>query len=287
MLHGCTKFQTPLHTPSAATASPSSNPSEEINPAYKDSCEDVSSSSSPKKLQSLTSPLKSPNQDSVQIFETVIETQRPKSKEHKSPSPKKILQTSNSKKEIKSKSHDDTGHQKLISDAGKEKKNAFSNPALEDEWSNFVGEDTKAPNLKVDNMSSVIDTQTSSASNIANPPVSTSKKPLPSVEDEPVDMVIDRGSNSKNGNASVESTPDHTTQLLRPISAEVLEAEKEEVLYVIGNTTEGYTLSSELTVRHRIDSFILPVASMVLACSFRKVEGALVAVIEVPLPFLL
>ena len=228
----CVEVQTPVHTPSSPTASPS----EEINAAFEGSVEDLSPSATPSHAAAVPPNNELLGKEVPQTDEeTVAEVQgsKGKVKGHKTPSPKKLPHPGMMKKDVKGgKSAMDVGHQLLITRNKDEEQNAFTNPAMEGEWSNFVGQSSTDPDDE-DIKPAAFDSYS------------------PSSVVEPAAMVMDRGGGGGGGvgvgGDSVESTPDHSTKLLNS-SAVVEEVEKEEVVYVVNDGGGSISVTSEAVV---------------------------------------
>ncbi|KAK7479465.1 hypothetical protein BaRGS_00029281 [Batillaria attramentaria] len=250
---------TPVQTPTHA-ASPVESPCEEVNPAFEGSCENLSPTASPSHTTTPATDAEiqeekssAQGQGDIELEADVHAPKGKSSKGRKSPSPKKILRSGSFKKEGKGKTSEDTGHQLLIAEVQEEGRNAFSNPALESEaeWSNFVGQtttDASVPSSRVatgHTRAPSSDSRSNKSAEDWQPPVS-----------EPVAMVMDRGG-GRGGNESVESTPDHMTQLLKPSEAVVKAMETEEVLYVVKDGA-GISVSTDKAVTGSTSSLDIP-----------------------------
>ncbi|PVD25410.1 hypothetical protein C0Q70_13066 [Pomacea canaliculata] len=219
---GCLEFQTPVHSPSGS-ASLVESLLEEVNPAFEGSVNDLSASASPSHGVVLTSPevktlqnITTDKQSDIQVSSAKV------NKGKKTTSPNKTHQTGSFKKDTnKGKSSADAAQQLLIKDSKEEDRNAFSNPVM---WSNFVGQ-----------------TSTDSDDDIKQT-VPVLKQSIISSVKEPDTMEMERGETT--GKISAESSPDHTTQLLKPSSADSEELDKEEVLYIVKGQA-GVLLSAQ------------------------------------------
>ena len=241
----CVDVQTPVHTPS----SPFESPSEEINPAFEGSVEDLSPSATPSHTAA-TVPQNNEQADKVvpqTDAQTVADISKGKPKGHRTPSPKKLPHPGLVKKSDGKggKSGTDASHQLLIIRNKDKEQNAFTNPAMEVEWSNFVGQSSTDPNDEVTTHSCSQEVSSTSFKS------SASGNHSPSSVVEPTAMIMDRGScvGGGGGGDSVESTPDHSTKLLKSSAAAVVEeAEKEEVVYVVDDGAGSVNVSSEVVV---------------------------------------
>ncbi|KAL8622843.1 hypothetical protein ACOMHN_026964 [Nucella lapillus] len=249
-------IESPVYAIAAAFPAAES-PSEEVNPAFEGSVEDLSPSASPEHDGTPQPPEnRSRSETGTPDPETLSETQQPaliKKDADMTPPPKKLSHPVLGKKEGKmlggGKLAIDSSQQLLIVHNREEEGSAFTNPAMEVEWSNFVGQSSTDPD-DADSLHSS-DTATDKAT-----PEHTSLPPenqvvAPSAVNEPPPMVMDRGGGGggvRAGEDSVESTPDHTTQLLKPVPEAVVrkEAEKEEVVYVVDEGSGDFSVSSKL-----------------------------------------
>ena len=238
----CVDVQTPVHTPS----SPFESPSEEINPAFEGSVEDLSPSATPSHAAA-TVPQNNEQADKAvpqTEAQTVADISKGKPKGHRTPSPKKLPHPGLVKKSDGKggKSGTDASHQLLIIRNKDKEQNAFTNPAMEVEWSNFVGQSSTDPDDEV--------ATHSGSQEVSSTAIKTSGDHSPSSVVEPTAMIMDRGGGGGGGGGdSVESTPDHSTKLLKSSAAAVVEeAEKEEVVYVVDDGAGSVNVSSEVVV---------------------------------------
>lgn len=249
LVNCCVEIQTPVRTPS----SPIESPSEEINAAFEGSVEDLSPSATPVHAADAASHSQNHEREGKEVpqadVEMVAEAQsaKGKGKGHRTPSPKKLPHPGVVKKDGKGgRLATDTGHQLLITRNKDEERNVFTNPAMEVEWSNFVGQSSTDPDDKASthNVSSL---ETSPAS---IKPSASDHRSSPRTAVEPTAMVMDRGGVTVGGGEdSAESTPDHSTQLLKSSAAVVVkEAEKEEVVYVVDDGAGSVSVSSKVVV---------------------------------------
>ena len=143
---------------------------------------------------------------------------------------------------IRDRSGTDASHQLLIIRNKDKEQNAFTNPAMEVEWSNFVGQSSTDPDDEV--------ATHSGSQEVSSTAIKTSGDHSPSSVVEPTAMIMDRGGGGGGGGGdSVESTPDHSTKLLKSSAAAVVEeAEKEEVVYVVDDGAGSVNVSSEVVV---------------------------------------
>ncbi|XP_076464902.1 uncharacterized protein LOC143296730 [Babylonia areolata] len=229
----------------AAAFPAAESPSEEVNPAFEGSVEDLSLSATPTHVET-SQPQENKSPDGVQTDQEMPIKVQMVLKEDMSttPPPKKLSHPGLGKKDGKGlggKLAIDSSQQQLIIHNREEEGSAFTNPAMEVEWSNFVGQSTTDPDND-DSLQS--DSQTEKVPPINTLPSNPVQSPTVS---EPQPMMMDRGV-VQLGEESVESTPDHTTQLLKPVAESVLaeEAEKEEVVYVVDEGSGAFNVSSKL-----------------------------------------
>ena len=252
------EVQTPVQSPTNPL-SPAESPPEEVNPAYEGSVEDLSPTSAPAEGENT----KPEDRKSVEVQSTdeeslaEVHASKGKTKGLKAPSPKRLPHPGLLIKDGKiSKSGIDTSQQLLITGNGDEERNVFTNPAMEVEWSNFLGQSSTDPDD---------DNDASTSGQDVSQQRSSSSDTMSTMVMEPPPMVMDRGSFGGTDD-SVESTPDHTTQLLKGATKEtaqvVEEAEKEEVVYVVGDGAGSVSVSSRLVV----SVALLVVVSSALLC---------------------
>ena len=185
---------------------------EEVNPAFVGSVDDLSAQSSPEKENS---PEKGGKRESS--------NKKSKKMDHgrKSPSPKKAIIRSGSFKKSPAKKSDRGKDEKLIM-KGEESfvAEAYCNPVMESEWSNFVGDQcnipiTDAPEVQIIDRGG----ETSADISAASPYRGDQVQLIQDDEESPAQPRIVLPSNSAMtpdySDWSAESTPDHKTHLLK------------------------------------------------------------------------
>ncbi|GFN97150.1 chromosome 1 open reading frame 198 [Plakobranchus ocellatus] len=193
---------------------------EEVNPAFEGSVDDLSACSSPEKKGSRESSLEK---------EVDLEPIN-KSKNHgrKSPSPKKSIIRSNSFKKSPVKKSDRGKEEKLIM-KGEEScvTEAYCNPVMESEWSNFVGDQFRTPITDAPEVQ-IIDRGERSLANISthsSPYSGDQIKLIPGEDDSPEQPRTTAPSSlamsPDYSDLSAESTPDHKTHLLKGLQSPV------------------------------------------------------------------
>lgn len=254
------EVQTPAHTPSSPQ-SPVESPTEEINAGFEGSVEDLSPPATPAHAAVPRKP-----DDGGSVSRTDVQTPKSKPKIHKTPSPKKLPHPGITKKDNK----EDTSQQLLIIDKRDEERHAFTNPAMEVEWSNFVGQSSTDPEDEISVDAEPQDLNKSSSSSKGQ-----RQSPLP--VKEPAAMVMDRGGIGSGGEESVEGTPDHTTQLLKSSAVVVEEEEKEEVVYVVEDGAGSVSVSSKVvvSVASLYSSLLCTLLQWYLRCKVSLMRGQL------------
>jgi hypothetical protein len=171
---------------------------------------------------------------------------------------------------------DSTQELLILDNSHEENSHAFTNPVMEVEWSNFVGQSSTDPGDD-ESTGGKVAPKVPQAFHSGGGSGASQLKSLDSDTNqnaksdhfhiEPVAMVMERGGGGGNGGeivvggggassgeASVESTPDHTTQLLgkgkaaaAAQNAEMAE-EKEEVVYVVDDGDGALSVQSSRVV---------------------------------------
>ena len=187
---------------------------EEVNPAFEGSVDDLSPRPSPEREdRKESSSEKEENPDNIKS--------KKKEQGRKSPSPKKIIIRSGSFKKSPVKKSERGKEEKLIM-KGEESfvAEAYCNPVMESEWSNFVGEQhtvpiTDAPGVQVIDRGVERPEDTSAASPYRGDQVQLIQDPEESPAQPRSALPSNLAMTPDYSDWSAESTPDHKTHLLK------------------------------------------------------------------------
>ncbi|RUS86564.1 hypothetical protein EGW08_005703 [Elysia chlorotica] len=201
---------------------------EEVNHAFEGSVDDLSARSSPVKEASRES---SPEKG---ISESSTKKSKKMDQGRKSPSPKKAVRSGSFKKSPVKKS--ERGKEEKLIVKGEESfvAEAYCNPVMESEWSNFVGDQTNAPitdapGAQIMDRGGETSAELSAASPYRGDQVQLIRDEKESPPDSRPTLALNAAMTPDYSDWSAESTPDHKTHLLKGLQSPIHQFHKTNV----------------------------------------------------------